>query len=635
MFGENNTNITQKTGVFYKASSASVSMWTGIIPPNWTIGTVRTLGDIPEGWTVTVGGQDVSVVNGTAEIYRGAEVRLFPPQDEINSVKSTTLPDAPAPATSCRLVDLSNLTTYFVAQDCDTLTGTLDVANYPMKISIADGATVTLAGVTINGDDRSIFTWAGITCEGDATIILKDGTTNTVKGFEKDYPGIQAGPPGKTLTIQGTGTLIASSNDRGEGIGGESCGNITITGGNITATGGQFSAGIGGDLCGKITITGGSVTAHGDENAAGIGCSRDGTCSDIEIGGTAIVTATGGNKAAGIGSAHGNNATSTCGDITIGGTATVTAKGGQYGAGIGSGKGLENSYWMSNCGTINIANTVTQVTATRGIDAIKSIGMGDGYYSTCGTVTIGGSDHAGVTPNQPDGKTYMYPNPLTTPLTIEALTAGTIIVRNPQSDMQYSKNGEAKQTLSGSEVVIQVNAHDKVAFYGNGTSITSYGNGPSSSITTFTGGTADVKVYGNIMSLVNENSFATASTLTANYTFFQLFRSNTRLTDASGLLLPATTLTQHCYEMMFYNCTALTAGPSLPATTLTESCYSHMFHGCTSLTSVTCMATNINANDCIYYWLFDVAPTGTLYVDETMTGATWNKPSTWSVVPKP
>lgn len=51
-----------------------------------------TLGNIPQGWTVTANGQNVTVsADGTATIPEGAEVLLFPPQVEINLVKSVTL----------------------------------------------------------------------------------------------------------------------------------------------------------------------------------------------------------------------------------------------------------------------------------------------------------------------------------------------------------------------------------------------------------------------------------------------------------------------------------------------------------------------------------------------------------------
>ena len=317
------------------------------------------------------------------------------------------------------LVNLANLTADYTAQDGDVLKGTL-AGNY--QISIANGATVTLDGVTINGTDYS--GWAGLTCNGDATIVLANGSENTVKGC-RYYPGIYV-PSGYTLTIQGsTGKLDASSNGNGAGIGGgyiqegditsgnirieggiitatggsktagigggyaahtNTCGTITITGGTVTAYGGENAAGIGGAAsCGKITISGGTVTATGGQFGAGIGCSKDGSCTNgIEISGTANVTATGGEFGAGIGSAYAVSRNSICGDILIDG-GTVTATGGEYAAGIGSGRGT-NSSSQSICGTITIKGDVTSVTATKGNPA-NSIGEGT-FNSQCGAVFI-------------------------------------------------------------------------------------------------------------------------------------------------------------------------------------------------------------------------------------------------------
>ena len=78
-----------------------------------------------------------------------------------------------------KIKDLSTVAADCTAEDGCILTGTLN-GNY--KITIADGATVLLNGVTINGTNNSSYAWAGLNCNGDATIILKDGTTNTVKG---------------------------------------------------------------------------------------------------------------------------------------------------------------------------------------------------------------------------------------------------------------------------------------------------------------------------------------------------------------------------------------------------------------------------------------------------------------------
>ena len=264
----------------------------------------------------------------------------------------------------------STIASDYTAQDGETLYGKL---GSNVKISIADGATVTLKDVTINGVNDGDYKWAGITCEGDATITLEG--TNAVKGFDWTYPGIYV-PENKTLTIEGEGSLNASCNGRSTGIGGGfymNCGNIVINGGNITATGGYFNAGIGGGegddgsvtRCGKITINGGTVTATGGNFAAGIGSGNYGASNDITING-GTVTATGGRNGAGIGSGRGG----TCGNITISG-GTVTATGVNWAAGIGGG--------MTNgtCGTITITSGVTQVTATRGEDAPRSIGAGD------------------------------------------------------------------------------------------------------------------------------------------------------------------------------------------------------------------------------------------------------------------
>ena len=323
----------------------------------------------------------------------------------------------PANWTVVSILDLSTVTANTTVPNGCVVTGTLN-GNY--KISIADGATVTLSGVTINGVNHWDYEWAGLNCLGDATIILADGTTNTVKGFYEYYPGIHI-PESSTLTIQGelagTGTLNASSNGHGAGIGGGyniSCGNITISGGTVAATGGMDAAGIGSgsgsstnpsscgaitinggtveatggmnaagigsgyrySSCGAITISGGMVEARGDNDGAGIGSGYGSSCSTITING-GTVEATGGSNAVGIGS--GGNSSS-CGAITISG-GTVEAKGSNAGAGIGSG-------YSSSCGDITIQNTVTRVTATKGNDSPNNIGAG--YNSTCGTVTIGG-----------------------------------------------------------------------------------------------------------------------------------------------------------------------------------------------------------------------------------------------------
>ena len=260
-----------------------------------------------------------------------------------------------------KLTDLSSISgTEYTVQDGEVLTGTL-ASN--VKISIAapvapaTTTTVTLKDADINGSGTLSGNYDGITCEGNATIILEG--TNTVKGFYSSRSGIYIAE-NKTLTIQGSGSLAATGGGSGAGIGcgGGSCGNIVINGGNITATGGDNGAGIGSGgfgTCGAITISGGTITATGGGSYSG---------------------------GAGIGSGYYGN----CGNITIsGGTITATG-GGAYSGGAGIGGG-----YRGTCGTITITSGVTSVTATKGSGA-NSIGAGNS--GTCGTVTIDGVANA-------------------------------------------------------------------------------------------------------------------------------------------------------------------------------------------------------------------------------------------------
>ena len=238
-----------------------------------------------------------------------------------------------------KTLDLSTVQSDQTVYDGMTVTGTLDTEHHPVKITIANNATVTLSNVEIigvNDKENNNYKWAGITCEGNATIILADGTTNTVKGFYEDYPGIYV-PQNYTLAIKGetagTGSLNASSNGFGAGIGSGYASSVSFAG--------------------TIKIQGG------------------------------VITATGGKYAAGIGSNHNNS----CGNINITG-GTIDATGGQDAAGIGSGWGGTNQGDFSSCGMISITSGVTSVTATKGAGAPNSIGAGTGN-STCGSVAIG------------------------------------------------------------------------------------------------------------------------------------------------------------------------------------------------------------------------------------------------------
>ena len=247
------------------------------------------------------------------------------------------------------------------------------------KVSIADGATVTLRDVENNGkivDHGTILECRpGIKCLGDATIILEGN--NTVTGGDQ-YAGIYV-PGDKTLTIRGTGSLNVTGGSSAAGIGGNAtgdanCGSIVISGGTVKATGGSGGAGIGlganGGGCKAITISGGTVTATGGSGGAGIG----------------LGTSWGGCKA-----------------ITISG-GTVTAKGSENAPGIGGVEGVYES--------ITITGDVTKVTATKGPLAQYSIGIEDDYsWEDCGPITIGGTvyfDEGNFTNNDLMTSSFVY-----------------------------------------------------------------------------------------------------------------------------------------------------------------------------------------------------------------------------------
>ena len=140
--------------------------------------------------------------------------------------------------------------------------------------------------------------------------------------------------------------------------------------------------------------------------------------------------------------------------------------------------------------------------------------------------------------------------------------------------------------------------------------------------------TGSVAASGNIMSLI-DNGACTTTIVPKNDCFYGLFEGCSVLTSSPEL--PATTLSKWCYCKMFYGCSALTSAPELPATTLVSGCYMYMFYECTSLLQLTCKATNISGISPIDYWLNRISTNGILYVDPSMTGATWNIPSTWTI----
>ncbi|MBR5393991.1 MAG: leucine-rich repeat protein [Bacteroidaceae bacterium] len=196
----------------------------------------------------------------------------------------------------------------------------------------------------------------------------------------------------------------------------------------------------------------------------------------------------------------------------------------------------------------------------------------------------------------------MEASDLARPLTFEAKKANVQVSFTKSTDtslsslsVEYSTDGATWKTYT--DPITLTNVGDKVSF--RGTNVR-YANSTSDGKYSYFFCSDDCYVYGNIMSLINKNSFATTTTLTANYTFAQLFTGNTNIFNHStkALVLPATTLYNLCYYGMFNGCTSLTTAPALPATTLASQCYSNMFDGCTSLTTAPALPATTLAGGC-------------------------------------
>ena len=266
-----------------------------------------------------------------------------------------------------------------------------------------------------------------VTVSGDVKLILEDGCSLTVNG-SSSKAGINV-PPGASLTIyaqaNGSGLLTATGGSDGAGIGGDqsqTCGSVTIYGGNVTARSlstSTYGAGIGGGkdgAGGTVTIYGGTVVAqvqNSSGRAAGIGgggsltagASNGGTVTIY--GGTVTATAT--YYGAGIGGGYYGNG----GTVTIYG-GTVTATSSSSGAGIGGGNYGAGGNVTINGGTV----TATAGSATSSTTGYIASGIGKGYGSVSsygyGTLTVGANmkAYAGSSANPTDelgtNRSYRY-----------------------------------------------------------------------------------------------------------------------------------------------------------------------------------------------------------------------------------
>ena len=189
-------------------------------------------------------------------------------------------------------------------------------------------------------------------------------------------------------------------------------------------------------------------------------------------------------------------------------------------------------------------------------------------------------------------------------LTFEITEGGTLGWKVTSSDfaktIEYSINGRnwTRLTSTTNGATFNVSKGDVVRFRGNNAR---YATG-SFTYNRFTS-TCKFNVKGNIMSLVAGDDYQSSTSFSGTYVFGRLFFECYGVISAENMVLPATTLTNYCYDGLFYNCISLKKGPDLPAKTLADYCYRNMFFGCTSLETAPKLPATVLAKNC-YIMMF-------------------------------
>lgn len=212
-----------------------------------------------------------------------------------------------------------------------------------------------------------------------------------------------------------------------------------------------------------------------------------------------------------------------------------------------------------------------------------------------------------------------------TPLTLVADEDGFIIVTFNNgivlaNDIHYSINNGPEQTIAKNtegEYKIAVSKGDFVQFWSTNKALGGGGGGGATSRALTRAVDSGAKyinirpsmkteIYGNVMSLLKgKDNLEGATALEAKNAFYGLFAGAEKLVNNADrlLVLPATTLTEGCYQDMFNGCKGIEKAPELPAPKLEKNCYQEMFYDCAKLNSVRCLATDITAENSTKDWL--------------------------------
>ena len=185
---------------------------------------------------------------------------------------------------------------------------------------------------------------------------------------------------------------------------------------------------------------------------------------------------------------------------------------------------------------------------------------------------------------------------------------------NRYVDFSYSTDGGStwnsvsiSRSSSGTVWSKNLNAGESILFKGSSSFVNKNSDVTYSTYIYFSS-TEQFSISGNIMFLLDTTGQQT-SLSGKTYCFYYMF-AYSKVTDASKLKLPATTLADYCYCSMFLGCNSLTKSPVIPAATLANDCYNSMFTNCTSLNNITYYGTTLSGS---YNWVANVAPTGDFY----------------------
>ena len=174
-------------------------------------------------------------------------------------------------------------------------------------------------------------------------------------------------------------------------------------------------------------------------------------------------------------------------------------------------------------------------------------------------------------------------------------------------DFEYEGNFEYGTVAQS--YAVQVHTGDMMRLRANGASATGSMSEDRRNLRgTYFYSDSNYNVMGNVMSLLYGDDFRTCSLDLTDIEHYgmitfkagdnDVYHAGKGPVDASNFVLPATALTENCYQGMFTACEDLISAPKLNAIELADGCYCDMFSGCNLLTESPVLPAETLAEDC-------------------------------------